>query len=323
MTVLVPAQNEEHFIGTCLASIVSQDYPPDRLEVIVVDGGSTDATAQIATGMAERASLPVEVIDNPRGNTSAGLNLGIGRARGDVIVYAIAHGELSADFVRMAVETLERTGADAVGGPIETRGEGTWGQAIAAALSSPFGVGGARFRYSRQETEVDTVAFAAYRREVFEKVGAFDERMAGDEDGDFHARLRATGGRIVLSPAIHAVYHARSSLGALARQYLAYGAAKARTARRHAGTLRAYHLAPAGLVAAASLAAVGPGPLRRVGRVGVGAYLVAAGVASASRVASAGFRVAARLPVVFAVIHLSYGAGWLAGWTGTWAPRPA
>jgi GT2 family glycosyltransferase len=237
-----------------------------------------------------------------------------------VVAYVLGHGELAPDFVREAVAALARTGADAVGGPIETRGDGAWGRAIAAALSSPFGVGGARFRYSQRESEVDTVAFAAYRRDVFDRIGGFDENMAGDEDGDFHARLRAAGGRILLSPRIHAVYHARGSLAALARQYLAFGAAKARTARRHGDTLRAYHLAPAGLVLTGIAAAAGPHPLRRLARAGLAAYAAVSVLASAARLPDLGPSIALRLPAVFAAIHLSYGAGWLLGSTGVWAP---
>jgi hypothetical protein len=263
------------------------------------------------------------VFDNPKRTTPAGLNAAIQRARGEVVAYALAHGEIAADFVSRGVEALERTGADVVGPAIQTAGEGRTGEAIAAALSSQFGVGRALFRYSGREQEVDTVAFACYRREVFDRVGLFDEGLVGDEDSEFHFRLREAGGRIVLSPAMRATYFARPSLSALARQYLAFGAAKAETLRRQPSRVRPWHLAPAVLVGAFGVG-VAPGPAgrlrRRVGRGALAAYSAANLLATLATARRKGREVLPVLPLAFATIHLAYGAGTWLGGLGIWRP---
>ena len=168
----------------------------------------------------------LELVENPRRITVAGLNEGMAASRGDCWIIIGAHSKVRADFVRESVDALKRTGAACVGGPIETIGEGSVGMAIAAAMSSPFGVGNAKFRYSEVEGEVDTVPFGCYHRKVWEVLGGFDESVDGADEDSYNSRLVEAGGKIWLTPAIRSSYFPRRTFPALARQYREYGAAK-------------------------------------------------------------------------------------------------
>ena len=324
VSIIIPVRDEAEHLPACLASGARQDYAPSLLEVIVVDGGSTDGTRAIVESTPSAGRFPVRLLENPGGTTAAGLNIGIREAGGDVIVYVLGHGEIAPDFVTQSVRALQRTGADAVGGPIETCGRGATGRAIAAVVSSPFGVGRALFRYSTREREVPTVAFAAYRREVFDRIGYFDEEQVGDEDSDFHFRLREAGGRIVLVPSIHAIYRPRTSLRALGGQYLAFGAAKASVLRRHPRQLRPHHLAPAALVGTLAAGTLLAPASRRIGRAAllVGVSYATANLAASWRVSrKRGIPPFPHLPAAFVAVHGAYGVGWWLGILGIWRPQ--
>ncbi|MDP3767191.1 MAG: glycosyltransferase family 2 protein, partial [Dehalococcoidia bacterium] len=209
VSVIVPMRNERRHIQRCLRSLAAQDYPRDRFEVIVVDGGSGDGSRELAEAMREELAN-LRVMENRGRNTARGLNIGLAFARGEVIVRVDAHASVARDFLGQGVAALRRANADVVGGPIRTLGEGPAGEAVALAVSSPFGVGNAVFRYSEREQWTDTVAFPAYRRDVFDRVGPFAE-IDGGEDDEFHYRLRDAGGRILLTPQIRSTYYARRS----------------------------------------------------------------------------------------------------------------
>jgi glycosyltransferase involved in cell wall biosynthesis len=316
VSVLVPVRNEEGFIGRCLTALAAQDYPRERFEVIVIDGESTDSTDSEVRTTADAQQLTVLFVPNPKVTTASGLNLGLAYARGDVVVRVDGHTRVAPGFLSAAVRALRETDADAVGGPIETRGHGTVGRAIALAMSSPFGVGDNAFRAGEGGAWTDTVPFAAYRRDVFERAGFFDESMNRGEDDEFNYRLRATGGRIYLSPDIRSVYYARDSLGGLARQYWGYGNAKAAVLRRHPRRLRWRHLVPPALV----LALGGGVALSVLDRrfawltaVAGGAYAAANAIASVRTAKRGGAKEASLLPLAFASIHLPAGAGMIAG----------
>jgi glycosyltransferase involved in cell wall biosynthesis len=316
VSVIVPVRNEEGFIGRCLTALAQQDYPRERFEVIVVDGESTDSTDSEVRTTAEMQQLTVLFVPNPRLTTASGLNLGLAHARGDVIVRVDGHTRVATSFLSAAVRALRETGADAVGGPIETRGLGTTGRVIALAMSSPFGVGDNAFRAGETAQWTDTVPFAAYRRDVFERAGFFDESMNRGEDDEFNYRLRAAGGRILLTPEIRSVYYGRDSFSGLAKQYWGYGNAKAAVLLRHPRRLRWRHLVPSALV----LALAGGPLLALIARRFVwltalagAAYGAAMGLAT-WRVSKQGDgRDARLLPLAFACIHLPAGAGMIAG----------
>jgi GT2 family glycosyltransferase len=308
-------RNEERHVGECLGCLVGQDYPPDRFEVLVVDGGSTDRSREVVEPFLQNGAVDMRLVDNPHRTTARALNIGIGAARGEVIVRVDAHAAPDSGFLSEGVAALRASGADAVGGPIRTVGHGLVGEAIALALSFPFGVGNAAFRYSEREQYTDTVAFPAYRRDVFERVGLFEDIPAGEDD-EFHLRLGEHGGRLFLTPRIGAVYHPRSSIVGLARQYLSYGRAKARVLSLHPGSTRLRQLVPPAFVAALGLTgllALLRGPFVRPFLVVAGAYAVASLAASLVLAWRRGWRYLPLLPLVFACLHISYGFGFLVG----------
>ena len=316
VTVIIPVRNEEGFIGRCLQAVAGQDYPKDRFETIVLDGGSTDQTEHEVELTAQNAGLTVYYAPNPKHTTATGFNLGLTLAHGDVIVRLDGHCRPANDFLSASVRALQASGADAVGGPIETRGFGTVGRAIALAMSSPFGIGNTAFRdkdAGLQET--DSVPYGAYRRAVFERIGNLDEDIDRGEDDEFNYRLRDAGGRIVLSPEIRSTYYCRDNLRDLARQYWHYGLAKAAVLHKHPKHIRPRHLVPSAFVVAMSSGLFLGGVSKwftRLSLLATGAYAAANALASL-RLARDNKREARYLPIAFACIHLPAGAGMLAG----------
>ena len=316
VSVLIAVRNEAGHIGRCLQGLVGQDYPRDRFEVIVLDGQSTDATADEVGQMSQTYGLPQIIETNPKRTTAAGLNLGLSLASGEVIIKVDGHTRVDPDFITAGVRALHESGADAVGGPIRTQGFGAAGRAIALAMASPFGVGDAAFRHSSREQWTDSVPFAAYRRDVFRRIGVFAEDIDRGEDDEFNYRLRESGGRILLTPSIGAVYFPRSGFGGLLRQYWGYGLAKASVLGRHPRRLRPRHLVPSAFVLTLGLGGLPSLVDRRfavlVG-LAVGAYGVANTLATLA-IARQGYgREARYLPFAFASIHLAAGAGFIAG----------
>ena len=212
VSVIVPCLNEERHISACLDSIVANDYPKDKLEILVVDGGSIDKTRAIIKSYGEQFSV-IRLLDNPRVITPAAMNVGIKNAKGDVVIKMDAHCVYAKDYISKCVEHLEESGADNVGGVLQSvpAKNTVMARAIAICLSHSFGTGGSYFRIGVSEPrEVDTVAFGCYRKEVFEKIGLFDERMVQIEDLELNDRLRKAGGKIMLFPDIKALYYPSS-----------------------------------------------------------------------------------------------------------------
>jgi len=206
VTVIVPCRNERRYIAACLDSILATAYPADRLEVLVVDGASDDGTRDAVRAYAAREPR-VRLLDNPRRSAPAALNLGIRAARGEIIARMDAHVVYPPHYLPVLVEALLETGADNVGCPIVTlpADESATARAIACALSHPFGVGNSRFRIgSAVRREVDTVPFGCFRRDVFDRVGLFDEELIRNQDDEFNFRLIRSGGRVLLVPDVAA-----------------------------------------------------------------------------------------------------------------------
>lgn len=313
VSIVIPCLNEERYIIPLLDSLAVQDYGPEGIEVIVADGGSTDSTRQLVADY-QVPFARLELVDNPKRITVGGLNAGMDAAKGDCWIIIGAHSRVRADFVRASVEALQRTGAACVGGPIETIGEGTIGKAIAAAMSSPFGVGNAKFRYADKEAEVDTVPFGCYHRRVWEVVGRFDETVDGADEDSYNARLIEAGGRIVLVPTIRSSYFPRRTLQALAKQYWEYGAAKG-TLLSRGRPLQARHFAPAAMVGGGPALWLVGFVIRRARQLLVLLSLVyvAGGLFTARRVAE---KTGANPLITFAAMatmHASYGAGFIYG----------
>jgi succinoglycan biosynthesis protein ExoA len=315
VTVVMPVRNEAALILRSLGAVLAQDYPADRIEVLIVDGESTDETASIVQAMAA-GDARVRVLSNPGRIQACAMNSGLDAARGEVIVRVDGHTIIVPDYVRQCVSLLRATGASNVGGSQRCVGVTAWGRAIAAAYRSPFGVP-SRFRISRQAAYVDTVYMGAWPREVFERVGRFDETLAVNEDYEHNYRIRKAGGRIYLSPDIRSEYYGRQTPGALGWQFFRYGGGKLQVLLRHPASARPRHLvAPAWVAAVVGGAILAPlhRRLARLWGVALLGYAVANAVASVRTAAREGVELLPRLPVVFACMHVGWGAGfWLEG----------
>lgn len=307
----MPCRDEERHVERCLRSVLAQDYPPDRLEVLVADGRSTDATRAIVERIAAEDPRVV-LVDNPGRLQAEGMNEAIRRARGEVIVRMDVHCEYVPDYVRRCVEVLWRTGADNVGGAQRARAETRFQRALCAALRSPLGMGGARYRRPDVEGWVDTVFLGAFRRDVFERVGMYDGGAITNEDAELNQRIIAAGGRVYLSREIVVHYTPRDSFGRLARQYYRYGRGRARTVLKHRAIISLRPVAPFLLVTGLGVLALVP-PLWPALAPVLAAY-AAATAAEAVRVARGlGLAAAATAWAIFPVLHASHGAGFAAG----------
>lgn len=313
VSIVIPTLNEERYITGLLDSLAGQTYGPDRLEVLVADGGSTDRTCELVETFPSRFAR-LEVIDNPRRITVAGLNAGMAASTGDCWIIIGAHSVVRPDFVEESVKALRRTRAACVGGPIETVGEGIAGRAIAAAMSSPFGVGDARFRYAYEEAEVDTVPFGCYHRLVWDVVGEFDETVDGADEDSYNARVIEAGGRIVLVPTIRSVYYPRRSFDRLARQYWEYGAAKG-TLLARGRPLQPRHFVPSGVVAGGVVLGALAARYRLAQQLLslLSSAYIALGLQAAAKAARHHGANTVLTFAAMATMHASYGLGFLSG----------
>jgi glycosyltransferase involved in cell wall biosynthesis len=318
VTVIVPTRDEERYIAVTLDSILATAYPADRLEVLVVDGRSRDRTPAVVSEYAAQHPAVV-LLDNPKRTAPAALNVGIRVARGEIIVRMDAHVVYPPDYLPLAVAALLETGADNVGGVIVTRpgADTPMGRAIALGLSHPFGVGNSYFRIGTAERRwVDTVPFGCFRRSLFDRVGLFDEELVRNQDDEFNFRIRRRGGRVLLLPNLVADYYARPSLRDVARMYFQYGYFKPLVARKLGRIMTARQLVPAAFL----LTLAGAGFLTPwlpwaavVGGAVAGAYALAVGACALTVATRHGVRCGLALGAIFAVLHASYGLGFLRG----------
>ena len=311
VSVVIPLRNEAGYIHHCIDSVLAQDYPANRLEIIAVDGDSDDTTVGVLRGYGER----VRVLRNPARIVPTAMNIGIRAARGEIIARVDAHTVLAPDYIRIGVETLQRTGADNVGGPMHTIGGGVWGDAIAAAMSSRFGIG-AYFHFATADREVDTVYMGMYPRRVLERIGLFDEELVRNQDDELNYRLRKAGGRVWLTTRMQSRYQNRQSLTALRRQFFQYGWWKIRVLQKHPKQMSARQFVPTLLVVwllVTGALAVVSGLAAWLFVAGLAAYLGAAATAAALLARRHGWRLFLPALATFVTMHVSFGSGFLFG----------
>lgn len=295
--------------------MLAQEAPEVTFEVIVADGMSDDGTRDILTCLANDDPR-LRIVDNPRQIVSTGLNLGIRAARGPVIVRIDVHTEYAPDYLRQCLAVLAETGADNVGGPWVATGRGYMGRLIATAFQSPFAVGGSRAHAPGYEGPVDTVYLGCLRRDVFNRIGVFDEELVRNQDDEFNLRLIRAGGKIWQSPRIRSWYTARGSLRALFRQYLQYGYWKVRVIQKHKMPASVMYLVPGVFVFTLFFLALASVfmPIARYGlALALGSYVSAISVASFLTAIRSRLSFLPLLPAVFACFHFSFGIGFLYG----------
>ena len=322
VTVIMPIRNEERYIERSLGAVLNQDYPHEKMEVLIADGMSNDNTRAIISDLQDNhPDIPITILDNPNKIVPTGFNIAFQQSRGDVIVRVDGHTVIAQDYVCQCVVLLQESEADNVGGRMNAIGATPLAEAIALATSSPFGVGGARFHYSDKEEYVDTVYMGAWWSKVFNKIGLFDEELVRNQDDEFNYRLRSHGGKILLSPKIKSVYYNRPSLAKLQRQYFQYGYWKVRVMQKSLKQMRFRHFVPPLFVLTLLVLSVLGIFLNwawALLAVVLGAYLLVNIVASFYISRGKHFW---RLPLIFASLHISYGCGFLLGilkFRGSW-----
>ena len=308
VSVVMPVLNEERHLADSVRMVLEQDWPGE-LELVLALGPSTDATDEVAAALAA-ADARVRTVANPSGRTPDGLNAAIAASTGAVVARVDAHAEIPTDYLRSAVDVLEETGADNVGGVMDAVGVSPLERAIACAMKSPLGVGGARFHTGGGAGEADTVYLGVFRREALERVGGYDTHFERAQDWEMNHRIRETGGRVWFTPDLVVTYRPRSTVGRLADQYRNYGRWRRVVAREHPGTANARYLAPPAMVLG-TLAATALGafwrpalavPAGYAAAVTVGGWVISTGEDTAVR---------ARVPLAIATMHWSWGIGFL------------
>jgi glycosyltransferase involved in cell wall biosynthesis len=304
VSIVIPCRNQEQYIARCLDSVLASDYPRERLEILVADGRSNDGTRLILVRYVALHPTIV-LLDNPPGTTPAGLNVAIRAASGDIVIRMDTHVLYPPDYIPRLVAGLQESGADIMGGVLVTvpADDSPTEQAIAVGLSHRFGVG-------------NTVQFGCYRREIFDRIGMFDEELTRNQDEEFNFRLITQGGRVLLVPDVLCRYLARRSFRQLARRHYEHGYFKPLVARKAGRALTIGQLFPAALVGCLSSSAglalwIPAGRYLFALLAGSYALLVVLFAASAAR--SHGLRCAAALTLVFPLLHFSYGSGFLQG----------
>ena len=312
VTVVIAMRNEEAQIGACLESVLASVLPHGRMECLVLDGDSRDDSVKIVAAVAARDPR-VRLIANPDLLQAAAFNRGLAEARGRYLVRMDAHSTYAPDYIAECVRLLEETGAANVGGVQHASGTDAVTAAIAAAVSSPFAAGDASYRHATRPGWVDTVYLGAWRTDTLRQLGGMRTDLAVNEDYELNVRLRKAGGRIYLSPTVRSTYYVRASLPKLTRQYARYGFWKVRTLVDHPGSLRWRQLVAPAFVLSVLLTPILVSRLGAIGALHLGLYAAANIAASVVVAARSSWRNLPVLPAVFAIIHVSWGAGFWAG----------
>jgi succinoglycan biosynthesis protein ExoA len=313
VSVIIPVLNEEVGIGSAIERLLGQDFPLDQLEILVVDGGSSDHTRDIVAELQRtHPHALLRLLHNEAGIVPSALNIAIRWARSRIIIRMDGHTVPSEDYVSSCVRALEVSGAANVGGYWSSQGTTAFGNAVARATAHSLGMGNARYRAGGEAADVDTVPFGAFRRDVFKKVGLFDESMVRNQDYEMNVRIREAGERVRFDPSIRFTYTPRGSVGALWRQYFQYGWWRVETVRRHPKSLRPRQVvAPLfvacllGLIVLAPMSALAVAALVTLLTIYLGT--VVAGALQGGRHDASPHLVA----LAFTVIHMSFGLGFI------------
>ncbi len=318
VTVVVPVRNEAKHIEACVRALLAQRDLPAQYEVLVVDGDSDDGTRDILDRIAFE-DRRLRVLSNPKRIVPTALNVGIRSSTADIIIRVDGHTVVADDFVRQNLQLLEEhPEAWSVGGPIAHRGSSDRARGIAAAMSSPIGVGGARHRFENYEGYAEGTAFPAFRRWVFDKIGLFDEDLVRNQDDELNFRITRGGGLVFISPRVKHTYYVRDSFKALFQQYLQYAYWKVVVMRKHGRVISPRHLVPGAFIVvmpvAIGAAVVLPPPLSWLAALPIASYggmLAYLGARTAIELQSVTVGVAAARAA--ATMHVAYGIGTVLG----------
>lgn len=321
ISILIPMRNEVAYIQRCLQAVLAQNYPPDKTEILIADGISTDGSRLVLQELI-KSHAHIHLFDNPGQIVPTGLNILIPKASGEILIRVDGHCVIAPDYIANCVEHLQQNGVDGVGGPMHSIGEDSTSEVIALAMSSKFGVGNSSFRTETGQTKlVDTVPFPAYTREIIEKVGLYDEELVRNQDDEYNYRIREIGGRILLAQDVQSTYFSRGSLKKLWHQFYGYGFWKIRVLQKHPRQMSLRQFIPPAFVLSLFLAFFltiisSWGWVFLVGILGT--YLIANLTAACLTAHGKGLKVFFLLPHAFLIIHISYGLGFLVGLFKFW-----
>ncbi len=316
--IILPTYNEEKHIANCLNSILNQDYNLSEVEVLVIDGMSTDKTRVIVNDYVNRFSF-IKLLENPLRNVSPGLNLGIKIAQADFILRLDAHAHFPSNYVSCLVSNSLRLGADNIGGIIKTKpaNDTSIANSIAIALSHPFGMGNSYFRIGTNKIkQVDTVPFGCFRKEIFDKIGLFDIDLIRNQDDEYNGRIIKNGGKIFIIPDLIIEYYSRESIQKVGKMFYQYGLFKPLVNRKlgQPATIRQF-IPPAFvlLLFAGSFFSLFCVVFFKIFVFVLVLYFSISFFISFTKIKKKQLEVFYELPVVFFVIHLSYGLGYFIG----------
>lgn len=318
ITVILPIRNEARYIRNALLAVLKQEYPPEKMQILIADGMSTDATREIIDELVSNyPQHSVKLIDNLNQIASTGLNTALPLARGEIIVRVDGHCEIAPDYLSNCVHYLRSYDIAGVGGPIQTIGKTFTAKVIAVAMSSKFGVGGAAYRTLTQgETYPDSIVFPAYKKETINKTGLYDEELIRNQDDEYNYRIRSLGGKLLLTSEINSRYYSRASLSALWRQYFQYGYWKVRVLQKHPAQMRPRQFVPSVFVLTilfSSLSVLFTSLGNYALGLVLGAYTLANLLFSIQAAKRSKWNYLILLPIVYSILHLSYGIGFIFG----------
>lgn len=323
VTIIIPTYNEERFIKTCLDSIYRQSFPMNKMEIVVIDGMSTDRTIQIVKQEIDAGRTNIRLFENPKRIQASAINIGVQVSTGEYIVRMDAHSTYDCEYVKKCVELAKNTGADNVGGIFIATGRTRMGKAISLALSCPFGVGNSIFRLGGIDGEVETVPFGTFPRNTFEKFGLFNESLVRDEDNEFNHRIRIGGGRIYMSKDIKIFYNNRETIRGIAQQCHDNGLWNMFTLVLSPGSMSVRHFVP--LVFVSSLIGIGAVALAGFSTptwlqafiwllaMELGLYFMLSVLFALKLARKTSYSNLPLLPLIFFTMHVSYGMGSIEG----------
>jgi len=318
VSIIIACRNEKDFIARCLDSIISNDYPKDRMEIIIADGMSEDGTRDIVIEYIERFPY-IRLIDNLKKNTSSAFNMGIEAAKGEIVMIMGAHSIYEEDYISQCVSHLLKGDADNVGGicKIRPQNNSLIAKSIAYAMSSTFGAGNAYYRTGTDEARyVDTVFGGCYKKKIFDYIGNFDEELFRTQDSELNARLIKSGRKILLVPTIVSYYYARKSLKELCKMNLQYGYSKPLAVKKVGKVYTARQLIPPAFVASLCITlflSLFFNWCLWLFLLILISYIITNLIFSLKISLEKGISHFIVLPIVFATVHFSWGIGYLIG----------
>ncbi len=318
ISALLVTRNEQAYIEHALMSLINQTYPKDSYEIIIIDGESTDKTLEIVNNIIDQYKTPcfdIRVINNPKHILATGWNSGIQNARGEQVVRIDAHGQAAEDFIEKNVKTiLAVPNAICVGGKLKTKSLDGDNDIISKVLSSPFGVGNSSFRVSDKAGYVDTAVYGLYRKEIFDKVGYFNEKYVRNQDIELHSRIRAAGGKFYFNPDINCVYYSRNTVKKMTKQAYGNGKWNMVILKNQRSAICPRHLVPLAFVLYLIISFILGLLYRFFWYLGAGVIILhlLVGLYAATKKTNK-FSEIMKLPLLFFILHLSYGIGYFAG----------